>query len=107
MIYLDYAATTPVDPRVVEKMTASGIHIPTEAQYGSEKRSEGTILSVGDKVDKERFKIGDKVLFGNNSESDFSRYKQQYYLIRQAAIVAKLSYIEESEGSELYVFGNQ
>lgn len=87
---------------VKESKTESGIIIANEALHGSMKRSEGKILAIGEKVNKDRYKVGDRVLFGNNSESDFKRHGKEFYLIRVPAIVAKLS--DEPVSDNDYVF---
>ncbi len=81
--------------RIEEKETVKGgIIIPDTAK---EKPQEGEVIAVGaGKIEKgERVpldvKAGDRVLFGKYSGSDIKIEDQEYLILREEEILAKLS----------------
>ena len=91
---------TPLHDRVLvrrleEKGTAKGgIIIPDSAK---EKPQEGKVMAVGaGKMEKGRrvaldVKVGDRILFGKYSGSEIKIDDQEYLLLREEEILAKLS----------------
>jgi chaperonin GroES len=91
---------TPLHDRVVvrrleEKETAKGgIIIPDTAK---EKPQEGEVMAVGaGKMEKGRripldVKIGDRILFGKYTGSEIKIDDQEYLILREEEILAKLS----------------
>ena len=91
---------TPLHDRVVvkrleEKETAKGgIIIPDTAK---EKPQEGEVMSVGaGKIEKGKrvpldVKVGDRILFGKYTGSDIKIDDQEYLILREEDILAKLS----------------
>jgi len=91
---------TPLHDRVVvrrleEKETAKGgIIIPDTAK---EKPQEGEVVAVGaGKMEKGRripldVKVGDRILFGKYTGSDIEIDDQEYLILREEEILAKLS----------------
>lgn len=91
---------TPLRDRVVvrrleEKETAKGgIIIPDTAK---EKPQEGEVMAVGaGKVEKGRripldVKVGDRILFGKYTGSDIKIDEQEYLILREEEILAKVS----------------
>ena len=91
---------TPLHDRVVvrrleEKETAKGgIIIPDTAK---EKPQEGEVVAVGaGKMEKGRripldVKAGDRILFGKYTGSDIKIDDQEYLILREEEILAKLS----------------
>lgn len=91
---------TPLHDRVLvrrleEKGTAKGgIIIPDSAK---EKPQEGEVMAVGaGKMEKGRrvaldVKVGDRILFGKYSGSEIKIDDQEYLLLREEEILAKLS----------------
>jgi chaperonin GroES len=91
---------TPLHDRVVvrrleEKETAKGgIIIPDTAK---EKPQEGEVMAVGaGKTEKGRrisldVKVGDRILFGKYTGSDIKIDDQEYLILREEEILAKLS----------------
>ena len=90
---------TPLHDRVVvkrldEKETAKGgIIIPDTAK---EKPQEGEVMSVGaGKIEKGQrvpldVKVGDRILFGKYSGSEIKLDDQEYLILREEEILAKL-----------------
>ena len=91
---------TPLHDRVVvkrleEKETAKGgIIIPDTAK---EKPQEGEVMAVGaGKIEKGHrvpldVKVGDRILFGKYTGSDIKIDDQEYLILREEDILAKLS----------------
>jgi chaperonin GroES len=91
---------TPLHDRVVvrrleEKETAKGgIIIPDTAK---EKPQEGEVVAIGaGKMEKGRripldVKVGDRILFGKYTGSDIEIDDQEYLILREEEILAKLS----------------
>jgi chaperonin GroES len=91
---------TPLHDRVVvrrleEKETAKGgIIIPDTAK---EKPQEGEVMAVGaGKIEKGRripldVKAGDRILFGKYTGSEIKIDDQEYLILREEEILAKLS----------------
>ena len=91
---------TPLHDRVVvrrleEKETAKGgIIIPDTAK---EKPQEGEVMAVGaGKMEKGRripldVKIGDRILFGKYTGSDIKIGEQEYLILREDEILARIS----------------
>jgi len=91
---------TPLHDRVVvkrleEKDTAKGgIIIPDTAK---EKPQEGEVMAVGaGKIEKGHrvpldVKVGDRILFGKYTGSDIKIDDQEYLILREEDILAKLS----------------
>ena len=66
--------------------TASGLYLPDNA---SEKPKIAMVVAVGPKVLD--VKKGDKIIFGGYSNTDIKIEGQEYMLIKQENIYAKLS----------------
>jgi chaperonin GroES len=66
--------------------TASGLYLP---EKGSEKPKIATVLVVGPAVLD--VKAGDKIIFGGYSNTDIKINGQEYMLIKQENIFAKMS----------------
>jgi chaperonin GroES len=91
---------TPLHDRVVvrrleEKETAKGgIIIPDTAK---EKPQEGEVVAVGaGKMEKGRriplaVKVGDRILFGKYTGSEIKIDDQEYLILREEEVLAKLS----------------
>ena len=96
---------TPLHDRVVvrrleEKETAKGgIIIPDTAK---EKPQEGEVMAVGSgKMEKGRripleVKVGDRILFGKYTGSDIKIDDQEYLILREEEILAKVSGIAKA-----------
>ena len=91
----------PLGDRVVlkpterEEMTRSGIVLPDTAK---EKPQEGEIIAVGPgRANDEgkriplEVKVGDKVVFSRYSGSEFKEDDQDYLIIRESELLAKLT----------------
>jgi chaperonin GroES len=74
--------------------TASGLFIPDSAK---EKPQEGEVMAVGaGKIDKGKripldVKVGDRILFGKYTGNDITMDDQEYLILREEEILAKLS----------------
>lgn len=91
---------TPLHDRVLvrrleEKETSkSGIIIPDTAK---EKPQEGEVMAVGaGKIEKGRrvpldVKVGDRILFGKYTGNEIKIEDQEYLILREDEILAKLS----------------
>jgi chaperonin GroES len=100
---------TPLHDRVVvrrleEKETAKGgIIIPDTAK---EKPQEGEVMAVGaGKMEKGRripldVKAGDRILFGKYTGSDIKIDDQEYLILREEEILAKLSGMAKAASSK-------
>jgi chaperonin GroES len=100
---------TPLRDRVVvrrleEKETAKGgIIIPDTAK---EKPQEGEVMAVGaGKVEKGRripldVKVGDRILFGKYTGSDIKIDEQEYLILREEEILAKVSGMAKAASSK-------
>src|ERR1700688_2103632 len=100
---------TPLHDRVVvkrleEKETAKGgIIIPDTAK---EKPQEGEVMSVGaGKIEKGQrvpldVKVGDRILFGKYTGNDITIDDQEYLILREEEILAKLSGIAKAASSK-------
>jgi chaperonin GroES len=100
---------TPLHDRVVvrrleEKETAKGgIIIPDTAK---EKPQEGEVVAVGaGKMEKGRripldVKVGDRILFGKYTGSDIKIDDQEYLILREEEILAKLSGMAKAASSK-------
>jgi chaperonin GroES len=90
----------PIDDRVVlkildaEEVTAGGILLPDSAK---EKPQRGTVVAIGDgKLSKDgkrqalAVKKGDTVLFGKYSGSDVKVGGEDYKIVRESEILAKV-----------------
>ena len=96
---------TPLHDRVLvrrleEKETAKGgIIIPDSAK---EKPQEGEVVAIGaGKMDKDRrvpldVKVGDRILFGKYTGNDIKIDDQEYLILREEEILAKLSGMAKS-----------
>ncbi len=96
---------TPLHDRVLvrrleEKETArGGIIIPDTAK---EKPSEGEVIAAGaGKVEKGRrvpldVKVGDRILFGKYTGNDITIDGQEYLILREEEILARISGIAKS-----------
>ena len=96
---------TPLHDRVLvrrleEKETAKGgIIIPDTAK---EKPQEGEVMAVGaGKIEEGKripldVKTGDRILFGKYTGSDITIDDQEYLILREEEILAKVSGIDES-----------
>ena len=76
-----------VEPAAAETTTASGIIIPDTAQ---EKPQKGTVVAVGPgKKDKPiMVNVGDTVLYGKYSGTEFKYEGGEYLIVREADIMA-------------------
>src|SRR5450755_3445258 len=85
--------------RLEEKETAKGGIIPDSAK---EKAQEAEVMAVGaGKFEKGRrtpldVKVGDRILFGKYTGSDIKIDDQQYLILREEEILAKLSGIAKA-----------
>ena len=86
--------------RLEEKETAKGgIIIPDTAK---EKPQEGEVMAVGTgKIDKGKrvpldVKVGDRILFGKYTGNDITIDNQEYLILREEDILAKLSGIAKA-----------
>ena len=86
--------------RLEEKETAKGgIIIPDTAK---EKPQEGEVIAVGaGKIEKGKripldVKAGDRILFGKYTGNDISLEGQEYLILREEDILAKLSGIAKA-----------
>lgn len=79
-----------VAPAAAEEKTASGIYIPDTAK---EKPSKGTVVAVSE-VDgedkKPSVKVGDEVLYGKYSGTEFTYEGNEYLIMRESDIYAVL-----------------
>jgi chaperonin GroES len=100
---------TPLHDRVLvrrleEKETAKGgIIVPDTAK---EKPQEGDVIAVGSgKVEKGRripldVKVGDRILFGKYTGSEIRIDGQEYLILREEEILAKLSGMAKAASSK-------
>jgi chaperonin GroES len=91
---------TPLHDRLLVKrleaneVAKSGIIIPDTAK---EKPQEGEVIAVGNgKIDKGRripvdVNVGDRILFGKYTGSDITIENQEYLILREDEVLAKLS----------------
>jgi chaperonin GroES len=96
---------TPLHDRVLvrrleEKETAKGgIIIPDTAK---EKPQEGEVMAIGaGKIEKGHrvpldVKVGDRILFGKYSSNDINIDDQEYLILREEEILAKVSGIAKA-----------
>jgi chaperonin GroES len=96
---------TPLHDRVLvrtleQKETAKGgIIIPDTAK---EKPQEGEVMAVGaGKIEKGKripldVKVGDRILFGKYTGNDITVDDQEYLILREEEILAKISGIAKS-----------
>jgi chaperonin GroES len=99
---------TPLHDRVLvrrleEKETAKGgIIIPDTAK---EKPHEGAVMAVGaGKIEKGKrvpldVKVGDRILFGKYTGNDITIDDQEYLILREEEILAKVSGIAKAASS--------
>ena len=95
----------PLEDRIVvqpgegEQVTASGIVIPDTAK---EKPQEGEVMAVGaGKIEEGKripvdVKAGDRILFGKYTGSDITIDDQEYLILREEEILAKVSGIAKA-----------
>jgi chaperonin GroES len=91
--------------RLEEKETAKGgIIIPDTAK---EKPQEGEVIAVGDGNLNEKgaripldVKPGDRILFGKYTGSDITIDEQEYLILREEEILAKVSGIAKAASSK-------
>jgi chaperonin GroES len=100
---------TPLNDRVLvrrleQKETArGGIIIPDTAK---EKPQEGEVIAVGaGKIERGRripldVKVGDRILFGKYTGSDIKIDGQEYLILREEEILAKLSGMAKAASSK-------
>jgi len=100
---------TPLHDRVLvrrleERETAKGgIIIPDTAK---EKPQEGEVMAVGaGKIEKGRrvpvdVKVGDRILFGKYTGSDITISDQEYLILREEEILAKISGMAKAASSK-------
>jgi chaperonin GroES len=91
---------TPLHDRVLvrrleeKEIAKGGIIIPDTAR---EKPQEGEVMAVGaGKIDKGKripldVKVGDRILFGKYTSNDITIDNQEYLILREEEILAKLS----------------
>jgi chaperonin GroES len=99
---------TPLHDRVLvrrleEKETAKGgIIIPDTAK---EKHQEGEVMAVGaGKIEKGKrvpldVKVGDRILFGKYTGNDITINDQEYMILREEEILAKISGMAKAASS--------
>ena len=99
---------TPLHDRVLvrrleEKETAKGgIIIPDTAK---EKPQEGEVMAVGaGKIEKSKrvpldVKVGDRILFGKYTGNDITIDDQEYMILREEEILAKISGMAKAASS--------
>ena len=77
----------PTEPAAAETTTASGIIIPDTAQ---EKPQRGTVIAVGPgkKDEPMTVTVGDVVLYGKYSGTEFKYEAGDYLIMREADIMA-------------------
>ena len=83
-----------------DKVTTGGILITADIREQSE--SEGQVLAVGNKC--KQTTVGDYVLFGMQSSSNFSRHGEKFLLIREAAIIGHISENIPANTPDVYTF---
>lgn len=100
---------TPLHDRVLvrrleEKETAKGgIIIPDTAK---EKPQEGEVMAIGaGKVEKGKrvpldVKVGDRILFGKYTGNDITIDDQEYLILREEEILAKISGMAKAASSK-------
>ena len=100
---------TPLHDRVLvrrleEKETAKGgIIIPDTAK---EKPQEGEVVSIGaGKIEKGKrvpldVKVGDRILFGKYTGNDITIADQEYLILREEEILAKISGMAKAASSK-------
>lgn len=100
---------TPLHDRVLvrrleEKETAKGgIIIPDTAK---EKPHEGQVMAIGaGKVEKGKrvpfdVKVGDRILFGKYTGNDITIDDQEYLILREEEILAKISGMAKAASSK-------
>ena len=76
-----------VEPAAAETTTASGIIIPDTAQ---EKPQKGTVVAVGPgkKDEPMTVNVGDTVMYGKYSGTEFKYEGGEYLIMREADIMA-------------------
>ena len=76
-----------IEPAAAETTTASGIIIPDTAQ---EKPQRGTVIAVGPgkKDEPMTVAVGDEVLYGKYSGTEFKYEAGDYLMMREADIMA-------------------
>ena len=76
-----------IEPAAAETKTASGIIIPDTAQ---EKPQKGTVVGVGPgkKDEPMTVNVGDVVLYGKYSGTEFKYESGDYLIMREADIMA-------------------
>jgi chaperonin GroES len=100
---------TPLHDRILvtrlkaKDMARSGIIIPDSAK---EKPQEGEVVAVGlGKIEKGNrvpvdVKVGDRILFGKYTGSEINVDDQEYLILREEEILAKLSGRAEAAGGK-------
>jgi len=100
---------TPLHDRVLvrrleEKETAKGgIIIPDTAK---EKPQEGEVMAIGaGKIEKGKrvpldVKVGDRILFGKYTGNDITIDDQEYLILREEEILAKISGMTKAASSK-------
>src|SRR6201981_871237 len=90
--------------RLEEKETAKGgIIIPDTAK---EKPQEGEVMAIGaGKIEKGKrvpldVKVGDRILFGKYTGNDITIDDQEYLILREEEILAKISGIAKAASSK-------
>jgi chaperonin GroES len=100
---------TPLHDRVLLKrleskeVAKSGIIIPDTAK---EKPQEGEVMAVGaGKIEKGKripldVKVGDRILFGKYSGNDIKIDDQEYLILREEDILAKVAGMAKAAGGK-------
>ncbi|HWO39356.1 MAG TPA: co-chaperone GroES [Candidatus Acidoferrum sp.] len=100
---------TPLHDRVLvmrleaKESVKSGIIIPDTAK---EKPQEGQVMAVGaGKIEKGRrvpvdVKVGDRILFGKYTGNDITIDDQEYLILREEEILAKISGMAKAASSK-------
>lgn len=79
-----------VEPISAQESTKSGIILPETVD--KEKKAEGKIIAIGDgeKIQKLRLAIGDKVLFGKYAGEDVKVNEVEYKILTHEDVLAVL-----------------
>ena len=84
-----------IKPTEQEEKTTSGIYLPDTAK---EKPQEGEVVAIGagritdegNRIPME-LKVGDKVIYSKYSGTEYKDGDQEYLILRESDILAKLS----------------
>jgi chaperonin GroES len=74
--------------RKEEEVTSSGIILPPTAQDGSLKATEGLVIAVG--ATAQGVQVGDKILFGKYSGSDFQHDREKFIIMNDTDVLCRI-----------------